>query len=86
MRNFGKTDMKIKRVGFGGIPIQRITQEDTNKVIDELVNQGVNFIDTARGYTVSEEYIGNAIEGRRDKFYIATKSMSRNYEDRKKDI
>ena len=47
MRNFGKTDMKIKRVGFGGIPIQRITQEDTNKVIDELVNQGVNFIDTA---------------------------------------
>lgn len=86
MRNFGKTDMKIKRVGFGGIPIQRITQEDTNKVIDELVNQGVNFIDTARGYTVSEEYIGNAIEGRRDKFYIATKSMSRNYEDIKKDI
>ena len=78
--------MKIKRVGFGGIPIQRITQEDTNKVIDELVNQGVNFIDTARGYTVSEEYIGNAIEGRRDKFYIATKSMSRNYEDMKKDI
>lgn len=73
MRNFGKTDMKIKRVGFGGIPIQRITQEDTNKVIDELVNQCVNFIDTARGYTVSEEYIGNAIEGRRDKFYIATK-------------
>ena len=68
MRNFGKTDMKIKRVGFGGIPIQRITQEDTNKVIDELVNQCVNFIDTARGYTVSEEYIGNAIEGRRDKF------------------
>ena len=86
MRNFGKTDMKIKRVGFGGIPIQRITQEDTNKVIDELVNQGVNFIDTARGYTVSEEYIGNAIEGRRDKFYIATKSMSRNYEEMKKDI
>ena len=60
--------MKIKRVGFGGIPIQRITQDDTNKVIDELVNQGINFIDTARGYTVSEEYIGNALVGRRDKF------------------
>ena len=86
MRNFGKTNMKIKRVGFGGIPIQRITQEDTNKVVDELINQGVNFIDTARGYTVSEEYIGNALVGRREKFYIATKSMSRNYEDMKKDI
>ena len=86
MRNLGNTDMKIKRVGFGGIPIQRITQEDTNKVIDELINQGVNFIDTARGYTVSEEYIGKSIEGRREKFYIATKSMSRNYEDMKRDI
>lgn len=86
MRNLGKTNMKIKRVGFGGIPIQRITQEDTNKIIDELVKQNMNFIDTARGYTISEEYIGNAIEGKRDKFYIATKSMSRTYEGMKKDI
>ena len=66
MKNLGNTNMKIKRVGFGGIPIQRITQEETNKVIDELVNQGINFIDTARGYTVSEEYIGNALAGRRE--------------------
>ena len=86
MRNLGNTDMIIKKVGFGGIPIQRVTQEDTNKVIDELINQEINFIDTARGYTVSEEYIGNALEGRREKFYIATKSMSRSYEDMKKDI
>lgn len=86
MRNLGNTDMKIKEVGLGGIPIQRITQEGTNKVVSELINQGINFIDTARGYTVSEEYIGNALEGIRDKFYIATKSMSRNYEDMKKDI
>lgn len=86
MRNFGKTGMKIKRVGFGGIPIQRITQEETNKVIDELEKSGVNFIDTARGYTISEEYLGNALKGRREKFYIATKSMSRDYESMKKDI
>lgn len=48
MRNLGKTSMKIKRVGFGGIPIQRITQEDTNLVINELEKQGINFIDSAR--------------------------------------
>lgn len=82
----GNTDMKIKRVGFGGIPIQRITQEDTIKIIDELEAQGVNFIDTARGYTVSEEFIGNALVGRREKFFIATKSMSRDYENMKSDI
>ncbi|MGX4598389.1 aldo/keto reductase [Faecalimicrobium sp. JNUCC 81] len=86
MRLLGKSDMNVKRVGFGGIPIQRITQEDTNKVIDELEKQGVNFIDTARGYTISEEYIGNSLYGRREKFFIATKSMSRNYKDMKKDI
>lgn len=86
MINLGNTNMKIKRVGFGGIPIQRITQEDTNLVIDELEKNGINFIDTARGYTVSEEYIGNSLIGRRHKFYIATKSMSRDYEGMKKDI
>lgn len=86
MRLLGKTNMNIKRVGFGGIPIQRITQDDTFKVIDELEKQGINFIDTARGYTVSEEYIGNALKGKRDKFFIATKSMSRDYEGMKNDI
>ena len=86
MRNLGKTNIKVNRVGFGGIPIQRITQEETNSVIDELISQGVNFIDSARGYTVSEEYIGNAILGKRDKFIIATKSMSRTYDSMANDI
>ena len=36
MRLLGKTNMKVNRVGFGGIPIQRITQEETNKVINEI--------------------------------------------------
>ena len=86
MRLLGKTNMKVNMVGFGGIPIQRITQEETNKVINELIDKNVNFIDTARGYTISEEYIGNAIEGKREKFFIATKSMARDYESMKKDI
>lgn len=86
MRNLGKTNIKVNRVGFGGIPIQRITQEETNLVIDELINHGVNFIDSARGYTVSEEYIGNAILGKRDKFIIATKSMSRTYDSMASDV
>ena len=86
MRLLGKTNMKVNRVGFGGIPIQRITQEETNKVINELIDKNVNFIDTARAYTISEEYIGNAIESKREKFFIATKSMARDYESMKQDI
>jgi uncharacterized protein len=84
--NFGKTNLKISRVGFGGIPIQRISQEDTNKVIDELRKNNINFIDTARGYTVSEEYIGNAIQDDKNNWIIATKSMARTYDAMKADI
>ena len=74
---FGKTDLTVSRVGFGGIPIQRIEKEGARALFDKLLECGVNYIDTARGYTVSEEYIGEAIDGRRDKFILATKSMAR---------
>ena len=86
MRNLGVTDIKLNRVGFGGIPIQRITQEATNEIIQELIKNKINFIDTARGYTVSESYIGNAIKGKRELFILATKSMARDYETMKRDI
>ena len=76
-RILGKTGLKISRMGFGGIPIQRIDAEGTKTLIHELRGAGVNFIDTARGYTVSEEYLGYALEGIREDFVIATKSMSR---------
>ncbi|MEJ8554115.1 aldo/keto reductase [Tepidibacter sp. Z1-5] len=86
MRRLGNTDLYIKRVGFGGLPIQRVSQEDCDKIIDELIKNDVNFIDTARAYTVSEEYIGNSIENKDYKFIIATKSINRDYEGMKKDI
>ena len=75
---FGSTGLTVSRVGFGGIPIQRIDAEGTKALFKKLVERGVNYIDTARGYTVSEEYIGYAVEelGIRDRLYIATKSMA----------
>ena len=76
-RVLGKTGLNISRLGFGGIPIQRIDAEGTKVLMQQLMDAGVNFIDTARGYTVSEEYLGYALEGIRDKFIIATKSMAR---------
>ena len=73
----GKTGLKISRMGFGGIPIQRIDAQGTKELIHKMADAGVNYIDTARGYTVSEEYLGYALEGVRDKFVLATKSMAR---------
>ena len=85
-RILGKTGLEISRLGFGGIPIQKIDAEGTKALIGELVDAGVNYIDTARGYTVSEEYLGYALEGVRDKFVLATKSMARTKEAMEKDI
>lgn len=82
----GKTGLKVSRVGFGGIPIQRIDQDAACALISKLIECGVNYIDTARGYTVSEELIGNAIQSRRDSFILATKSMARTREGMAQDI
>ena len=73
----GRTGLRISRMGFGGIPIQRIDAEGTRNLMQKLVEAGVNYIDTARGYTVSEQYLGYGLEGIRDKFVLATKSMAR---------
>ena len=71
----GKTGLQISRMGFGGIPIQRIDAEGTKALMKQLMDEGVNYIDTARGYTVSEEYLGYALEGIRDKFVLATRML-----------
>ena len=85
-RVLGKTGLNISRMGLGGIPIQRIDAEGTKKLVYQLMEAGVNYIDTARGYTVSEQYLGYALEGIRDKFVLATKSMARTKEAMAKDI
>ena len=86
MRTLGKTGLKISRLGFGGIPIQKIDAEGTRKLMQRLMEVGVNYIDTARGYTVSEEYLGFALEEIREHFILATKSMSRTKETMETDI
>jgi predicted aldo/keto reductase-like oxidoreductase len=62
----GRTEMMVTRLGFGGIP-----------VVKKCLESGINFLDTANGYTTSEERIGKAIAGRRDDVFIATKSLAR---------
>ena len=82
----GKTGLKISRMGFGGIPIQKIDPEGTKKLMHALLDAGINYIDTARGYTVSEEYLGFGLEGIRQHFVLATKSMSRDRDAMARDI
>ena len=82
----GSTGLRISRMGFGGIPIQKTDAQVTRTLMEELVAHGVNYIDTARGYTVSEAYLGEALVGLRDRFVLATKSMARTKEAMARDI
>lgn len=82
----GKTGLQISRMGFGGIPIQRVDAAVTRELVLAMAEKGINYIDTARGYTVSESYLGEALEGVRDKFVLATKSMARTKEAMAADV
>lgn len=85
-RLLGKTGLMVSEVGFGGIPIQRVDPATVKTILMECLRRDVTFLDTARGYTTSEEMIGAAIEGHRDSFVLATKTMAKSYEDMKRDI
>jgi predicted aldo/keto reductase-like oxidoreductase len=73
----GKTGLMVTRIGFGGIPIQRLSEQDAVTVVKRCLDHGVNFIDTANAYSTSEGRIGKAIAGRRKGLIIATKSTHR---------
>jgi predicted aldo/keto reductase-like oxidoreductase len=69
----GKTELKVSRVGIGGIPIQRPPENEAIRVIRRALDLGISFIDTAIGYGDSEERIGKAIHDRRGQVTVATK-------------
>lgn len=74
-RKFGKTDMQVTPLGLGGaeIGITDMPEADALKLLNEVLDAGINVIDTASSYNTSEERIGKAVAGRRDEFYLFTK-------------
>ena len=74
---FGKTRLMVSKVAMGGIPIERLSKAEAAKLVREIIDLGINFIDTAHVYNDSEEKIGEAIKGiKRDELVIATKSYA----------
>jgi predicted aldo/keto reductase-like oxidoreductase len=79
MRYFelGKTGLPVSEVGFGGIPIIRLATDEAVRVLRHARDRGITFYDTANAYRDSEEKIGRAFSGMRDKVVIATKTIRR---------
>jgi len=76
LRRLGKTGLQVTVVGFGGIPIQIVEEDVAIATVRRAFDLGVNFFDTARGYSNSEERIGKALAGRT--YFVASKSGARN--------
>lgn len=86
MRRLGRTGLKVSLIGFGGIPIQRVDNETAREVLQAALAAGINFFDTARGYTDSEEKFGLVLGKEGPRPIIATKSTARTREEMAADI
>ena len=71
----GKTNITVSKNGFGALPIQRISKEDARRLLRKAYEGGINYYDTARFYTDSEEKIGLALSDVRENIIISTKTM-----------
>src|SRR2546423_2260386 len=74
-RQFGKTDMQVSVLGFGGAEIgfEGATEETVARLLEGALDAGLNVIDTGECYEGSEELIGKTVGERRDDYYLFTK-------------
>ncbi len=82
----GKTGIEVTRFGFGGIPIQRVSEPEAIEVVKYALEKGMDFIDTSRMYTTSETRIGKALKETDKKAALATKSFGRTADSIRKDV
>ena len=80
-KTLGRTGLEVTQLGYGSMGLRgpktwgvRVVEEDdANRFLNAVLDAGINFIDTAPDYGISEERIGRYISSRRDEFYLATK-------------
>lgn len=72
----GKSGIVAAKNGFGALPIQRVDKESAAKILRRAFEGGINYFDTARSYSDSEEKLGCALEDVREEIFIATKTPS----------
>jgi len=77
----GKTNLEVNKIGFGALPIQRRDMDDSIAILNRAYESGIDFYDTARFYTDSEEKLGKAFENVRSDIYLASKTAAETPED-----
>lgn len=74
----GSTGIRVNKNGFGALPIQRVEKSAAVKILRRAFDNGITYFDSARDYSDSEEKLGAAFHGIRDKLFIATKTHMTN--------
>ena len=82
----GRTGITVPQNAFGALPVQRVDTDTAVKLLRRAYEGGMTFFDTARAYSDSEEKLGAAFEGMRDRIYIASKTMAKTPDELKADL
>lgn len=76
-RIFGRTGENVSIIGFGGIVVMNLEQNEANNIVAEAIDRGVNYFDVAPSYGDAEDRLGPAIEHKRDQIFLACKTGER---------
>lgn len=82
----GRTGICVQKNGFGALPVQRVSQNEAKMILRKAYDNGIQFFDSARAYSDSEEKIGLALSDVRENIYISTKTMATTVEEFWKDL
>ncbi|MFW6268840.1 MAG: aldo/keto reductase [Bacillota bacterium] len=87
-KKLGKTGLEVSQISFGGIRLGNLSQEKVTELIDDAIDQGMNYIDTARVYGTSEPKVGQALAdiGKREEVIISSKIINRDLTTFKSDF
>lgn len=82
----GRTNLIVNKNGFGALPVQRVGMDEACKILRKAYEGGINYFDTARFYTDSEEKIGMALSDVRENIIISTKTMAKTPDEFRKQL
>jgi aryl-alcohol dehydrogenase-like predicted oxidoreductase len=79
-RQLGRSGLQVTTLGYGAMELRggprgrEVSEEQAERILNAVLDSGINFIDTSIDYGLSEERIGRYISSRRDEYYLATKA------------
>ena len=82
----GKTGLTVNKNGFGALPVQRVSKKQAVYLLQKAFYNGINYFDTARVYSDSEEKLGAAFEYTRERIVISTKTAAQDAAGMRRDL